>query len=79
MLLCSAKSSGMRPQSSSAPELEEMVPARLHGRGDRRLPCSGQDSARQVFAGSLNQKGRASARRLLAPDHRADSFLGKDA
>lgn len=31
MLLCSAKSSGMRPQSSSAPELEEMVPAQEGG------------------------------------------------
>ena len=79
MLLCSAESSGMHPQSSSAPELEEMMLAQLHCRGDGMLPCSGHDSARQGFARSLNQNGRASAHRLLAPDHRADSFLRKDA
>lgn len=70
MLPCSVKSPGAYPQSPSAPELEAVTLARLRWRGD---------SARLVSARSLNQKGRASAHRLLAPEHRADSFLRKNA
>ena len=76
-LLCSATSSGLHPESSSAPELEEVVLACLHPRGDCRLPRSGHGSALQVFSRSLARKGRASAHRLLGPNTGQAAFLGK--